>query len=145
MQNYGHLINRLLGEINAVEYCIEPIIGSRIRDDVVVTHRREADRLGSLHGRKRLKATITGIAWDLIKTLSDTGESDPSSTGNDVREPFNMTPESLFHLDMLLSFSEYYNKSVNFGLSRVLSFNFILVKLHSAKGVKKVFYDRTSI
>lgn len=86
LKHYGKLINKLLREIDVVEYRIEPLVGSRIRDDIILTHQREANRLRSLHGRRRLKATITGVAWDVIKTKSDSGESDPSAAENNMSD-----------------------------------------------------------
>ena len=64
---YSSLINRLLRNVEAAERYMEPLLGARIRDDVILTHRRESDRLHSLHGREQLRATITGNAWKLLE------------------------------------------------------------------------------
>lgn len=65
---YSRLINKLLRNVEAAERHMEPLLGARMRDDIIVTHRREALRLNSMHGRNRLRATMTGNAWDLLES-----------------------------------------------------------------------------
>ncbi|KAL8782249.1 MAG: hypothetical protein Q9213_005552 [Squamulea squamosa] len=68
LKTYGELINRLLKNIQTVEHYLEPLLGARIRDDLVLTHRRETRRFQSLHGRSYLKKAIDGVAWDVIES-----------------------------------------------------------------------------
>ncbi|KAL8761067.1 MAG: hypothetical protein Q9184_002773 [Pyrenodesmia sp. 2 TL-2023] len=66
LEVYGALINTLLRNIRATEHSIEPLVGTRIRNDVISMHRREANRYENLYGRDRLRAAIGGFAWDVI-------------------------------------------------------------------------------
>lgn len=103
---YSGLINKLLRNVEAAERHMEPLLGSRIRDDIIVTHRREALRLDSLHGPERLRATITGKAWDLLgstiiaeASLAWSGTSQPSATSQTPatlnKAVFGVQPTSL--------------------------------------------------
>lgn len=88
LKTYGGLVNRLLPNINAVEHYLEPLLGARIRDDIIFTHRREASRFESLHGRSRLRETITGAAWDVIESRSEAEREQPSALEDHVRISF---------------------------------------------------------
>ena len=81
---YGRLINRLLLAVDAAEQHIEPSLRLRIRDDLVGTHKRESSRFRTLHGRRSLQKTITGLAWDVIKTEFEAEPSSASTTEQEV-------------------------------------------------------------
>ncbi|KAL8904470.1 MAG: hypothetical protein Q9207_003234 [Kuettlingeria erythrocarpa] len=83
---YGALINRLLRSIHEVDHSIEPLVGTRIREDVLTTHRREASRYESLHGRSRLQAALTGHALDVIQTKSEYETPMPKEPDSKVRK-----------------------------------------------------------
>lgn len=61
-------------------------MGTRIRDDVLSTHRREASRYETLHGRSRLRAALTGLAWDVMETELEAETYQPSEPDSKVRK-----------------------------------------------------------
>ncbi|KAL8917193.1 MAG: hypothetical protein Q9208_008095 [Pyrenodesmia sp. 3 TL-2023] len=93
LRTYGALINKLLRTIHAVENAMEPLVGTRIRHDVISMHRREANRYEMLYGRSRLQAAVTGVAWDLIEAWSEAETDQPRGAENKVRKLLRI-PES---------------------------------------------------
>ncbi|KAL8768482.1 MAG: hypothetical protein Q9209_005273 [Squamulea sp. 1 TL-2023] len=92
LKTYGGLINSLLQNIQAVENNLEPLLGARIRDDIIFTHRRETRRFECLHGRTYLQRAINGVAWDMIESeLRIQGEVctavDPFRTYDNLVQP----------------------------------------------------------
>ena len=68
LSHYCDLINNLLEEVDSAKYRIRKDLRSRIRDDVVHTHKREREYLRTTHGDEKLEQAITGYALHLVES-----------------------------------------------------------------------------
>ena len=80
LSHYCDLVNHLLEEVDSAKYRIRKDIRSRIRDDVVHTHKREREYLRTLHGDKKLKRAIMGKALNCVESDITVLESQSSET-----------------------------------------------------------------
>ncbi|KAI9794723.1 MAG: hypothetical protein M1833_007380 [Piccolia ochrophora] len=97
IKHYCNLINNLLREVNAVEHQIEAELRSRIKTDVVGAHQRETQRLMALYGKKNVRDTITGEAWDVVEQVLSPASGLPTQVEQGPREnrPYDASVDSL--------------------------------------------------
>ena len=74
VENYCHLIRRLITEIEAEGYGIGYDIGHRIRDDVIHIHKRETRLLRAIYGHDELKDRMSESSWELAEMAGDEAE-----------------------------------------------------------------------
>ena len=86
LTHYCSLVNNLLEEIDSAEYKIRTDLRSRIRDDVVKTHKRERQHLRTVHGDEKLKQAIMGNALSCVESDIAVLESRTTRIASPIRE-----------------------------------------------------------
>ena len=86
LSHYCDLVNNLLEEVDSAKYRIRKDLRSRIRDDVVHTHKREREYLRTKYGDEKLKQAFSGSALNLVESDIVALESRTTKTTTPVAE-----------------------------------------------------------
>ncbi len=85
VENYCNLIQRIIDEVEVDGYSIGHDMRSRIRDDVIHTHKREPRLLRAVYGYPELKEKMRGKSWGLAEIAEEEEEAEQSQIENRVQ------------------------------------------------------------